>query len=45
MPAFDGPDASLNSQGGLGVFDAYDSSHHILYSSCFNSGLWAKYIP
>jgi hypothetical protein len=40
-----GPDAGLNSQGGLGVFTTYDSSHHILYSACFNSGLWAKYVP
>ncbi len=40
-----GPDAGLNSQGGLGVYEAYDSFHHILYSSCFNSGLWAKYVP
>jgi hypothetical protein len=43
--ALDGPDAGLNSQGGLGVYEAYDSSHHILYSSCFNSGLWARYVP
>ena len=42
---FPGPDAGLNSQGGLGVYDAYDRSHHILYSSCFNSGLWAKVLP
>jgi|HubBroStandDraft_2_1064218.scaffolds.fasta_scaffold21223_3 hypothetical protein len=41
----DGPDAALNSQGGLGVYEAYDSAHHILYSSCFNSGLWEKYVP
>jgi photosystem II stability/assembly factor-like uncharacterized protein len=40
-----GPDAGLNSQGGLGVYEAYDSFHHILYSSCFDSGLWAKYVP
>ncbi len=40
-----GPDAGNNSQGGLGVFEAYDSYHHILYSSCFNSGLWQKYVP
>jgi hypothetical protein len=46
MPGPDaGPDGGLNSQGGLGVYDAYDSSHHILYSSCFNSGLWQKYVP
>ncbi len=43
--ALSGPDAGLNSQGGLGVFEAYDSAHHILYSSCFNSGLWQKYVP
>jgi hypothetical protein len=43
--ALAGPDAGLNSQGGLGVYEAYDASHHILYSSCFNSGLWAKYMP
>ena len=42
---FDGPDAGLNSQGGLGVYEAYDSAHHILYSSCFNSGLWERYVP
>ncbi len=39
-----GPDAGLNSQGGLGVFEAYDSFHHVLYSSCFNSGLWQKVV-
>jgi hypothetical protein len=27
------------------VYEAYDSFHHILYSSCFNSGLWQKYVP
>jgi hypothetical protein len=43
--AMPGPDAGLNTQGGLGVYEAYDGSHHILYSSCFNSGLWAKYVP
>jgi hypothetical protein len=43
--AMPGPDAGANSQGGLGVYEAYDSFHHILYSSCFNSGLWAKYVP
>lgn len=40
-----GPEAGLNSQGGLGVYEAYDGAHHILYSSCFNSGLWQKYVP
>ena len=40
-----GPDAGENSQMGLGVYAAYDSSHHILYASCFNSGLWEKYVP
>lgn len=40
-----GPDAGLNSQGGLGVYEAYDSFHHILYSSCFDSGLWQRYVP
>lgn len=40
-----GPDAAASAQGGLGVFGAYDGSNHIFYSSCFNSGLWAKYIP
>jgi hypothetical protein len=40
-----GPEAGLNSQGGLGVYEAYDSVHHILYSSCFNSGLWQRYVP
>jgi photosystem II stability/assembly factor-like uncharacterized protein len=40
-----GPDAGLNSQNGLGVYDAYDAVHHILYSSCFNSGLWERYVP
>jgi hypothetical protein len=43
--ALAGPDAGVNSQGGLGVYAAYDSTHHILYSSCFNSGLWEKYVP
>ncbi len=43
--ALAGPDAAANSQGGLGVYEAYDSAHHILYSSCFNSGLWQKYVP
>jgi photosystem II stability/assembly factor-like uncharacterized protein len=43
--ALPGPDAGLNSQGGLGVYEAYDSFHHILYSSCFNSGLWERYVP
>jgi photosystem II stability/assembly factor-like uncharacterized protein len=43
--ALAGPDAGLNSQGGLGVYEAYDDAHHILYSSCFNSGLWERYLP
>jgi hypothetical protein len=34
------PQAKKNSQGGGGVFLAYDDAHHILYSANFDAGLW-----